>query len=380
MTGSLQIKNGMYSAVLNLKDEHGQRKQKRISLNIEAVPGNKRKAEKAFRDVLADYETRHITVYRKDVLFCDFINVWMDEARGNLQPNTYEAYQANIDKHLFPYFRETGVNLADITYGDIKGYYTAKSKTLSGNTLKKHHAIVRQVLRKAVQEGLITSNPAAEITLPKAKKFTGSFLTVEQGNALLEAVGDSVMEPVIVLAMMYGLRRSEIAGMKWDAIDFANDTLTVRHTRTRFKTELAKDETKNKSSHRTLPLNRAAKTYLLQLRARQSEEKLFLGQAYKDTPYICRWPDGHAMSPDYMSARFKKLLKRYGLPEIRLHDCRHSCASYMLKAGCSMKEISDFLGHADIGTSMNLYAHLDAESKRDVSNRLGSLLSIASKA
>ena len=131
-----------------------------------------------------------------------------------------------------------------------------------------------------------------------------------------------------------------------------------------------------KSSYRVLPLNPSLKAFLLRLRAQQAQDKLTLGQAYQNTEYVCRWSDGHALSPSYMSTAFNRLLRENNLEIVRLHDLRHSCASYMLKTDCNMKEISDWLGHSDIGTSMNLYAHVDVEAKKDVSNRLGSILSL----
>ena len=180
----------------------------------------------------------------------------------------------------------------------------------------------------------------------------------------------------MILGMMYGLRRSEIAGLKWSAIDFENDTLTVQNTVTKFKSEIAKDRKKNKASNRILPLNSDIKNYLQKLQAQQLQDRLFLGVAYQDTEYICRWPDGRPMRCDYLSRAFKNLLAKHELPSIRLHDLRHSCASYMLKMGCSMKEVADWLGHADIKTSMNVYAHLDIEAKKSVADRFSSILSI----
>ncbi len=105
-----------------------------------------------------------------------------------------------------------------------------------------------------MKHDLIPNNPADKVTLPKVERFTGSYLTVEQGNTLLEVVKDAPLEPAVILGMMYGLRRSEIAGLKWGAIDFDNDTLAVQHTITKFKTIVAKDRTKNKTSNRILPL------------------------------------------------------------------------------------------------------------------------------
>jgi integrase len=378
MTGSLQANKGRYYAVVNLKDENGKSKPKWVNLHLPAVPGNKRKAEKAFREVLAEYEANHIDTYRKDVLFCEYIKVWLDEARPGLELITCEAYQSYINLHLFPFFNKLGISLRDLNYQHLQRYYSSKAETLSANTLKKHHVVINQTLRKALKHDLIPSNPADKVTLPKTERFTGNYLTVEQGNTLLEAVKGDPLEPAVILGMMYGLRRSEIAGMMWRAIDFDNDTLTVQHTVTKFKTTVAKDKTKNKSSNRTLPLNRDVKDYLLGLRDQHAKDRQLLGPAYQETEYVCRWPDGRAMRCDYLSIGFKRLLAKNGLPHVRLHDLRHSCASYMLKMGCSMKEIADWLGHADIRTAMNVYAHLDADAKKNVANRFSSLLPIKS--
>lgn len=228
----------------------------------------------------------------------------------------------------------------------------------------------------ALKHDLIANNPADKVTLPKVEKFTGKFLSVEQGNTLLEVSKGTPMETAVILAMMYGMRRSEIAGLKWSAIDFENDTLEIRHTVVKYKTTIAKDRTKNHSSNRTLVLNSKLKAYLLKLRSQQAQDKLLLGKAYKDTDYVCRWPDGSVMACNYYTNALRKMLIKHGLPLVRLHDLRHSCASFMLKMGCTMKEIQDWLGHRDIGTTMNIYAHLDTDAKKAVANKFENMLNI----
>jgi integrase len=302
--------------------------------------------------------------------------VWLEEAKPRLEIVSHEGYEANIKCHIYPYFKKLKISLSDLTYQHLHNYYTLKSKTLSANTIKRHHTLINQTLRKALKNDLIHNNPADKVTLPKVKKYTGKYLTVEEGNSLLDYAKGTPIETAVVLAMMYGLRRSEIAGLKWDSIDFKNDTLIIQHTRVKHKTEVAKDRTKNKSSYRILPLNSQVKTHLLKLRAKQAQDKLLLGQAYHDTDYVCRWGDGRILKCDYFSSSFKKLLKKNGLPDIRFHDLRHSCASYMLKMGCSLKDISDWLGHATIQTSIDIYAHLDIEAKKSVATRFGSLLQV----
>jgi integrase len=362
--------------VLNLKDEHGKRKQKLISLEIDDIPGNKRKAEKALRDILAEYEKSQITIYRKDTPFCDYLLVWLEETKPRLELISYEAYKSYIDLHIHPFFLKLGVSLQELNYQHLQRYYVAKGRDLSPNSLKKHHAVINQTLRKALKNDLITNNPADKVTLPKVEKYTGSFLSIEQGNILLEVSSGTPMEPAVILGMMYGLRRSEIAGLKWSAIDLLNNTLTVCHTVTKFNKQIARDGTKNKSSNRVLSLNTCVKAYLQRLYESQQEDRYLHGDEYHETEYLCRWPNGQPLKCDYLSKAFKKILKKNGLPDIRLHDLRHSCASYMLKMGCSMKEVADWLGHADIKTSMNLYAHLDDEMKQSVAKRFSEILTL----
>ena len=376
MTGSLRSSRGKFYAIVNLKDEFGNRKQKTVNLHIDDLPGNKRKAEKALREILVGYEQNHICVYRKDIPFCDYVNIWLEEAKLRLELISYEAYQSYINLHIYPYFKKLGISLQDLNYRHIQKYYDSKGKTLSANSLNKHHVVINRALRHALKHDLIANNPADKVTLPKAERFIGRYLSVEQGNILLDAAKNTPIEPAIILGMMYGLRRSEIAGLKWGAVNFTDGTIAVEHTVTKFKTVVAKDGTKNKPSNRILPLNSDVKAFLLKLHAQQAQDKLFFGQSYQDTEYVCRWPDGHVMRCDYLSRAFKKLLVKHGLPDIRLHDLRHSCASYMLKMGCSMKEVADWLGHADIKTAMNVYAHLDFEQKQAVADRFTTILSL----
>lgn len=372
MTGSLQTNKGKYYAILNLKDEKGKRKQKWINLDLLVVAGNKRKAEKALREIITAYENQKPET--SDILFCDFLYEWLKEVKSNLEIATYEAYQSYINNHIAPYFRKTGSTLSKIKYHHIQDYYDEKRNIMSGSSIKRHHAVINQTLKKAIKMGLIETNPADIVTLPRVEKYQGKFLSVDEGNAVMDLAKGTVLEPVIIFAMMYGLRRSEIAGLKWSAVDMDNDTITICHTVTMVRTVVAKDKTKNQSSNRTLPLNKMVKDFLLSLKEKQTDDERFFGDSYYQTDYVCRWEDGRPLSCSYMSQAFRKLLEKNDLPKVRLHDLRHSCASYLLKAGCSMKEISEWLGHSSIGITMNTYTHIDFESKKETADKIASIL------
>jgi len=159
--------------------------------------------------------------------------------------------------------------------------------------------------------------------------------------------------------------------MKWDCVSYHTDTFHVRHTVTQDRVVEGKDKTKNASSNRGLPLNEDARKLLQSLKVMEEENRRLFGREFEDSPYIFKWPNGKPFTPDYVSHRFSKLLKKHGLEHIRFHDLRHSCASVLLYEGHSLKETSEWLGHSDYGTTANFYAHVYMGQKRGMSDTMG---------
>ena len=136
-----------------------------------------------------------------------------------------------------------------------------------------------------------------------------------------------------------------------------------------------KERTKNKSSYRTLPLIAEVKVYLLQLKRKQKEAKLLHGGSHIDNDYVNKWEDGKPFTPDYISRTFKKILTKNKLQVIRFHDLRHTTASLLLSKGFSLKEIQEYLGHANINTTSDIYGHLEYKAKITMADKLGELVS-----
>ena len=203
----------------------------------------------------------------------------------------------------------------------------------------------------------------------------GSFYTKEQAKALLEAIKGTVIENIVMLTIIYGLRRSEAVGLKWSAVNFENDTFTIEATVVRFSEILEKTTTKNQSSHRTYPMTPEIKQMLLSIRERQQEMKEIMGNSYVDSGYVFTWEDGRILNPDYVSRKFSKILESNGLPHIRYHDLRHTTASLLIAKGYDLKRVSEWLGHSDIGTTANIYGHLSFENKKGTLAAMSDLLS-----
>lgn len=367
VSGHLSEKKGHYYAVITYKDGLGNRKTKWIATGL-PVKGNKKRAEAFLNEQKLKYE--EIDSSPEEILFADYMEEWLEIVKTSIATVTYSSYSMMVKKTIAPYFRRRKIKLVDLTAKDIQNFYLAELKRVSANTVIHYHANIHKALKYAVKLDLIPTNPADKIERPRKGSFKGSFYDTEEMKLLLEAVKGTKFEIPVMLAAFYGLRRSEVLGLKWDAVDFDKNTITIKHTVTTCELDgkrilVKEDRTKNKASMRTLPLVDFVKEKLLSLKAAQEENRMLCGRSYiKDfMGYICINEIGDLIKPGYLSVEFPKLLEKKGLRRIRFHDLRHSCASLLIANGVPMKQIQEWLGHSDFSTTANIYAHLDYSSK-----------------
>lgn len=375
MTGSLTVKNGKYYAVLNVY-ENGKRKKKWIN---SALPekGNKRRAEQFLREKLAEYE-RMEGIAGSDVLFSDYVRIWLEQIARKVDTVTMQGYKVLADGHILPYFDTAKIPLAKLDYKAIQKYIDVKRQSgrldgtggLSARSLKLHKNIINQTLNLAVQNKLIPSNPCQFVVLPQTVRYESNFYTDRQLAALFHALRNDPLLPLVKITALYGLRRSELLGLQWDSIDFDGKTMTIRHTVSKVTEVVAKDKTKNASSRRTFPLTAEALAIFKAAKCQEQQNRLAFGRGYQENSYVFKWPDGHTYSPDYVSHRFNDLLKKHDLPHIRFHELRHSCASMLIAMGWTLKDVQEWLGHADVKMTANIYAHLDTARKVNIAESL----------
>ena len=369
VAGHLREKSGYYYAVLNYTDSLGKRKTKWISTGL-AVKGNKKRAEAILMDARRNFNPEEPKVINGDILFADYMEKWLEIIKSSVAVPTYASYSTTVKRIVAPYFRDKEITLKNLTAKDIQEFYLSELERVSASSVIHYHANIHKALKYAVKIDLIDVNPADKVERPKKDRYIGSFYDADEVNALFEAAKGSKLELPILFGAFYGLRRSEAIGLKWDAIDFEQNTITIRHTVTSCDLDgkrilVASDTTKTKSSMRTLPLVPFMRERLLALKEEQKENRRLCGRSYiKDyLEYVCVNEIGDLIKPHYVTESFPKLLKANGLRHIRYHDLRHSCASLLLANGVPMKQIQEWLGHSDFSTTANIYAHLEYSSK-----------------
>lgn len=379
MTGCLQIKNGLFYIVLSTY-ENGKRKRPWIPTGL-AVKGNKRKAEQMLREKLLEYEQKK-GVIRSDVRFSDYVRHWLTLAQRKVDEVTFQGYESLANVHILPYFDDSGIKLQEVSLKILQAYIDEKKVSgrkdgkggLSARSLRLHKNILHQTLDEAVKSGYIVANPCQYLILPKQTRHEAHFYNEKQLQILFDAIRDEPIYPLVKITALYGLRRSELLGLKWDSIDFAAGTMTIRHTVSKVSKVVEKDKTKNASSYRTFPLTEEARAIFEAAKAMKDENRRLFGKEYHESDYVFTWPDGHPYSPDYITDKFSSLLQKHDLPHIRFHELRHSCASLLINNGFGLKDVQEWLGHSDIKMTANIYGHLDVARKQNIAKSLSGCL------
>ena len=339
VAGRLQEKNGFYYIVLSYTDSAGKRRQPWIGTGL-PVKGNKKRAEKMLAETRKDFTIPkgQVSELSPDMAFSDYMRYWLKMMRTAVTETTYSSYCFNVEKHIIPYFEPLGVTLAGLQPRQIQSFYLHEAETLKNTSILRFHANLHKALKYAVRIDLIASNPVDKVDRPKPQAFMASYYSAEEMEKLFEAAQGHKLELIIQLAAFYGLRRAEVMGLRWEAIDFEAKTLTIRHivTSTRIdgkKILVEADRAKTKSSLRTLPLVDPIAERLKAVKEQQEYNQKICGNCYNQEylGYVFVDAMGNLIQPDSVTTGFPQLLKENGLRRIRFHDLRHPYVKHTTK-------------------------------------------------
>jgi integrase len=242
----------------------------------------------------------------------------------------------------------------------------ARSETLDANTVRGYHRIISSILTKAVKWGYIPFNPAANAELPKMAAKEAAHLDEDDARRLLELLQDEPIKyrAAISFDLLSGLRRGELLGLRWSDVDFTNETVTIVQTSSYAKGQgIYTDTPKNKTSARPLKLSRSAFLILQEVQEWQEQQQALCGDRWKNEDgRVFTNDEGSPMHPDSLSKWFHEFTKRSGFPGVHVHSLRHTYASLMIADGTPLVVVSRRLGHAQVSTTANIYAHVIASA------------------
>ena len=241
------------------------------------------------------------------------------------------------------------------------------ARTLSAKTILEHHRLISTVLEQAVKEGLIPFNVASRATLPKVEHKEVNYFQPEQVAAIRDALeGEPIKWRMLThLLLITGARRGEILGLKWDKVDFTNNQVYICNS-VLYSSDIGIYEStpKTERSKRYITLPAETMQLLRQYRAWQNTERLRLGEYYQNQGFVFSQDTGGPMHPDSVTDWLNKFSKRHGLPHINPHAFRHTMASMLYFNGVDSVSISKRLGHAQVSTTANIYAHVMEEADK----------------
>jgi integrase len=279
-----------------------------------------------------------------------------------------------------------GIALRDLRPEQLQHFYNGcRAQGRSARTVRYCHTLLHGALAQAMKNGLVARNVATLVEPPRKDRNEMRTLTLEQLTAhLLPVLAEDRLGAAILLAFTTGLRRGELLALRWQDIDLTAGVLHVRQTVSRVRnhtptvgearTRLDIQEPKTASSNRAVPIPAGCLAALKRHKAKQAEERLLLGQRLQDTALVFCRSDGRPCDPSEFTRHFQRMLKRVGLPPIRLHDARHTFATLMLELGESPKTVQTMLGHSSVAITLDIYSHVSLELEKRAASKLNAAL------
>ncbi len=302
-----------------------------------------------------------------------FLEEWLEQTvKRKNRVRTYDKYAQDIEHHLVPALGHH--QLAKLTPSHVQALLNQlEDAGLSHRSIRNVRAVLRCALNQALRFGYVTRNVAALVDVPGSVTFQPVTIDEAQARRLIEATREHRFEVLFRFALGLGLRKGEILGLRWEDVDLAAATMRITGSLQRQRGRLERSATKTDASVRTIALPPMLLAMLRKHRERQ-EQLRSVARRWTDSGLVFTSSVGTAIEPSDLSREFKKVLKRAGLPEnLRFHDLRHACATLLIVMGVHPRVVMEILGHSQIGTTMNIYAHVLPRVQREAVTGLDAL-------
>lgn len=360
MRGSIVNRNGNYSIVLNGQDpETGKRKQNWIS-----VKGNKKEVERQLNEMVNQLNHGSFVKPTK-MTVRDHFTQWIDNyAVPNLSPATVESYRFITTKHIYP--RLGNITLTALRPQSVQALYSDMVKSgLNNATIRKIHNCFHVCLENAIKTGLLANNVLNMVECPKIIRRTMKTMSVTDIHLVLDRARESEYYSLWYTYLFSAARRGELLGLKWGDLDLLllkisiNKSLSYLNTPTKDGSRIHLKSPKTNKSRRYISITPSNAIVLREHYQKQNEIRQSLGlQLLTDDDFVFCHIDGKIYLPNTITHAWIKLVRRCGLPGIRLHDCRHTYATQLMSQNVHPSIVANQLGHASVKTTLDMYSHV----------------------
>jgi len=309
-----------------------------------------------------------------------WLDIWEKDYLGGVKPATVVSYSQHIKNHIRPALG--AVKLENLNTPTIQSFYNDLGKAhgdkvgLAPKTIKCIHGILHKSLQQAVKVGYLWFNPSDACELPRVERKEVKPLDNDAISAFLKAIRGHRFEALYLITLFTGMRRGKVCGLTWDCVDFGRGTILIKKQLQGISGkpgEFRLLSSKNGKGRVITPAASVMET-MRRHKVQQSEMRLQAGPLWQDEGFVFTNEVGEHLSSHTVYHQFKRIVASVGLPNARFHNLRHSCASLLLNAGFTLKDVQEWMGHADIKMTADIYGHLDTARKQSMADKLSGSL------
>jgi len=317
---------------------------------------------------------RGVEADTKSMTVGEFLDMWLDRiAKPRVRAQTFKGYEVNVRVHLKPAIGRIPLDKLEPMH--VQDLIDRKLREgLAPKSVRYMHGILRNALNRAIRWEYIQRNPAAHVDGPRTPQQEIQPFSREEAQRFLKTIKGERLEALYTVALTMGLRQGEALGLRWSDVDLDLGYIRINRQlqRVNHKYELVEPKTNRSRRHLAVPgaILGALRTH----KERQDAERGAARRRWHDTNLVFCRRDGYPLSGSVVTHRFQELLQNAGLSRRRFHDLRHSCATLLLAQGVSPRVVMDVLGHSQISLTMNTYAHVLPELRRDAADRMSDLI------
>jgi integrase len=340
----------------------------------------KKAAAEAEADVVANARRGSYVRPTRETVGAYLVERWLPARRADLRPSTLLGYAKVISRPILPYLGDVPLSALDAAtlerfYAQLLASGGRSGKPLSPKTVANTAGVLSIALSDAVRLKVLSHSPATSARLPRRQQPEMQAWSEDEASAFLAAMADDRLYPLWRVALTTGLRRGELAGLRWSDVDMTGGSLTVASTRV-VAEGVVTGEPKTRAGCRVVALDRETLSALSAWRRRLAAERLAAGPGWQDVGLVFVDELGLPPHPETITRWWREAVDRAGLARIRLHDARHTAATMLLRAGVPVKVVAQRLGHADVAVTMRIYQHVTAQDDRSAADVLGRALSL----